>query len=143
MTSTAAMAGRSVQQALSPDILIVDDDTTLRDGLIGFFRLEGRSAMGASNGAEALFLLGKEVWPGVILLDLNMPIMNGWDFVSALERMPEVPTIPIAVMSGVTSNREIPAREADAGFFKKPVNLDALLATVNRHLPPRAVPRRR
>lgn len=143
MRSTAATAGRTIQQALSPDILIVDDDTTLRDGLIGFFRLEGRSAMGASNGAEALFLLGKEVWPGVILLDLNMPIMNGWDFVSALERMSEVPTIPIAVMSGVTSNREIPPRETDAGFFKKPVNLDALLATVNRHLPPRAIPRRR
>jgi CheY-like chemotaxis protein len=137
------MAGRSVQQALSPDILVVDDDATLREGLIGFFRLEGRSAMGASNGAEALFLLGKEVWPGVILLDLNMPVMNGWDFVSALERMSELPRIPIAIMSGATSNREIPPREADAGFFKKPVNLDALLATVDRHLPPRAIPRHR
>jgi CheY-like chemotaxis protein len=140
--STAALEGKSVQRALSPDILVVDDDAALREGLIGFFRLEGRSAIGASNGAEALFLLGKEVRPGVILLDLNMPMMNGWDFVSALERIPELPRIPIAIMSGVT-DREIPPCETDAGFFKKPVNFDALLAAVNRHLPPREVPRRR
>src|SRR6266704_784663 len=110
--STAAVEGQSVQRALSPDILVVDDDSTLREGLIGFFRLEGRSAMGASNGAEALFLLGKDVWPRVILLDLNMPMMNGWDFVSALDRMPDLPRIPIAIMSGVT-DREIPPCETD------------------------------
>jgi two-component system, chemotaxis family, chemotaxis protein CheY len=142
MRSTAAREGRSVQRASSPDILVVDDDATLREGLIMFFRLEGRSAMGASNGAEALFLLGKEVWPGVILLDLNMPTMNGWDFVSALGRMPELPRIPIAIMSGVASDSDAPPCETDAGFFRKPVNFDALLAAVDRHLPPRAIPRR-
>ncbi len=126
-----------------PDILVIDDDAALREGLIGFFRIEGRSAVGASNGAEALFLLGKDVRPGVILLDLNMPLMNGWDFVTALGRIPELPRIPIAIMSGVTSEREIPSCETDAGFFKKPVNFDALLAAVNLHLPPRDPTRRR
>jgi CheY-like chemotaxis protein len=126
-----------------PDILVVDDDATLREGLIDLFRLEGRRAVGASNGADALFILGKGSFPRVILLDLNMPIMDGWDFVSALERMPDLPRIPIVVMSGVTSNREIPSREADAGFFEKPVNFDALLAAVNLHLPHREISRPR
>lgn len=141
MRGSTALEGQSVERALSPDILVVDDDVTLREGLVGFFRLEGRSAMGASNGAEALFLLGKDVRPGVIVLDLNMPTMNGWDFVSALDRMPDLPRIPIAIMSGVTSDREIPPCETDAGFFRKPVNFDELLAAVNRHLPPREIPR--
>ena len=125
-----------------PDVLVVDDDVTLREGLIDFFRLEGRSAVGASNGAEALFLLDRGSWPGVIVLDLNMPIMNGWDFVRALERMPTLPRIPIAIMSGVTSDREVPRRETDAGFFKKPVDFDALLGAVNLHLPHRGIRRR-
>lgn len=125
-----------------PDVLVIDDDATLREGLIDFFRLEGRSAVGASNGAEALFLLGRGFSPGVILLDLNMPIMNGWEFVSALERMPAIPRIPIAVMSGVSSDGEVPPRETDAGFFRKPVNFDAVLAAVNEHLPHREIPRR-
>jgi CheY-like chemotaxis protein len=124
---------------LSPDILVIDDDATLREGLIDFFRLEGRSAVGASNGAEALFLLGRGSWPGVILLDLNMPVMDGWDFVRALERMPALPRIPIVVMSGVASDHDVPPRETDAGFFKKPLNLDALLTVVDLHLPHRGI----
>ena len=71
-----------------------------------------------------------------------MPVMNGWDFVRALERNPELPRIPIAIVSGVASDREIPLREIDAGFFKKPVNFDALLTAVDRQLPHRGVPRR-
>ena len=125
----------------SPDILVIDDDATLREGLIDLFRIEGLSAVGAESGAEALFLLRAGVHPGVILLDLDMPVMNGWDFLSALENLPALPRIPIAIVSGIASDREIPPREADAGFFKKPVNLDALLAAVNRQLPHRGVPR--
>ena len=143
MRSTAATEGHPVRLSSRPDILVIDDDATLREGLIAFFRLEGRSAVGASNGAEALFLLGKGSLPGVILLDLNMPIMNGWEFVSALERMHTLPRIPIVIMSGVTSDREVPPRETDAGFFKKPLNFDALLTAVNLHLPRSGIPRGR
>ncbi len=121
----------------SPDILVVDDDATLREGLIDLFRLEGLSAIGAESGAEALFLLRAGVHPGVILLDLDMPVMNGWDFVSALEHLPAHPRIPIAIVSGISSDREMPPRETDAGFFKKPVNFDALLAAVDKQLPHR------
>ena len=126
----------------SPDILVVDDDATLREGLIDLFRLEGLSAVGAESGAEALFLLRAGVHPGVILLDLDMPVMNGWDFVSALEHLPALPRIPIAIVSGVASDRDMPFRETDAGFFKKPVNFDALLSAVDRQLPYRGLPRR-
>ena len=77
----------------------------------------------------------------MILLDLNMPVMDGWNFVRALERIPALPRIPFVVMSGIASDREVPPRETDAGFFKKPLNLDALLAVVDRHLPHRAIPR--
>ena len=123
----------------NPDILVVDDDATLREGLIDLFRLEGLSAIGAESGAEALFLLRAGVYPGVILLDLDMPVMNGWDFVSALEHLPALPRIPIAIVSGFASGREIPTRETDAGYFRKPVNFDALLTAVDQQLPHRGV----
>ena len=126
----------------SPDILVVDDDATLREGLIDLFRLEGLSAVGAESGARRSFFCAQGVYPGVILLDLDMPVMNGWDFVSALEHLPALPRIPIAIVSGVASGREIPPRETDAGFFKKPVNFDALLTAVDQQLPHRGVPRR-
>ena len=138
----ARAAQGSQNLSSSPDILVVDDDTTLREGLIDLFRLEGLSAVGAETGAEALFLLRAGVHPGVILLDLDMPVMNGWDFVSALEHLHALPRIPIAIVSGLTSDRGIPPRETDAGFFKKPVNFDALLAAVDQQLPYRGVPRR-
>jgi len=125
----------------SPDVLVVDDDEALREGLIDLFRLEGVSAVGAESGAEALFLLRAGLHPGVILLDLDMPVMSGWDFVRALEHHPALLRIPIAIVSGITSGRDIPPREADAGFFKKPVNFDALLAAVDQRLPHRGVPR--
>ena len=54
---------RLAEPVPDPDILVVDDDATLREGLIDFFRLEGRSAVGAPNGAEALFLLGRGSGP--------------------------------------------------------------------------------
>lgn len=138
----AQAAQGSQNRSSSPDILVVDDDATLREGLIDLFRLEGLSAVGAESGAEALFLLRAGVYPGVILLDLDMPVMNGWAFVRALEHLPTLPRIPIAIVSGITSDREIPPRETDAGFFKKPVNFDALLAAVDQQLPYRGVARR-
>jgi two-component system chemotaxis response regulator CheY len=117
-----------------PDVFIIDDDAALREGLVELFHLEGRAAVTASTGSEALFLLEKGLEPRVILLDLNMPVMNGWDFVKAMEASPSLPGVPIVVMSGIASERHAPVREIDGGFFTKPVNIDRLLDVVNRYL---------
>ena len=68
------------------DVLVVDDDHALGEGLVELFRMEGFSALAASNGLEALSLLNRGLRPLVILLDLDMPGLNGWGVVEGLSR---------------------------------------------------------
>lgn len=115
---------------LDCDVLVVDDDRALREGLVELFRMEGVSARAASNGLEALSLLSRGLRPLVILLDLDMPGLNGWGVVEALSRDADLAGIPLVIMSGVVSEDRAPLREGDLGFFRKPLNFDGVLARV-------------
>jgi two-component system CheB/CheR fusion protein len=119
---------------IRPDILIVDDDATLREGLIELFRMEGLSAVGSSTGSDALFLLQKGLKPRVMLVDLDMPVMNGWELIRALGTLPSLPDIPVIVMSGIAPESLAPRPAHEAGFFRKPVNFDRLMTTIKGHL---------
>jgi CheY-like chemotaxis protein len=115
---------------LDCDVLVVDDDRALREGLVELFRMEGLSARAASNGLEALSLLSRGLGPRVILLDLDMPGLNGWGVVEALSRDAGLAQIPLVIMSGVVAQDRAPLRERDLGFFRKPLNFDGVLAKV-------------
>jgi CheY-like chemotaxis protein len=112
------------------DVLVVDDDRALRDGLVELFRMEGISARAASNGLEALSLLSKGLTPLVILLDLDMPVLNGWGVVEGLSRNANLAQIPLMIMSGVVAEERAPLRKGDLGFFRKPLNFDGVLTRV-------------
>jgi CheY-like chemotaxis protein len=112
------------------DVLVVDDDRALREGLIELFRMEGVSSRGAANGLEALSLLSKGLRPRVILLDLDMPVLNGWGVVEGLSHDADLAEIPLVIMSGVVEEERAPLRKGDLGFFRKPLNFDAVLARV-------------
>lgn len=112
------------------DVLVVDDDRALREGLVQLFRMEGFSALEASNGLEALSILNRGLRPLVILLDLDMPGLNGWGVVEGLSRDADLAAIPLAIMSGIVSEDRAPLREGDLGFFRKPLNFDAVLVRV-------------
>jgi two-component system, chemotaxis family, chemotaxis protein CheY len=112
------------------DVLVVDDDRALREGLIELFRMEGIPAQGAGNGLEALSLLSKGLRPLVILLDLDMPGLNGWGVVEGLSRNVDFANIPLVIMSGVVAEERSPLRKGDLGFFRKPLNFDGVLARV-------------
>jgi CheY-like chemotaxis protein len=114
------------------DVLVVDDDRILREGLVELFRMEGLSARAAVNGLEALSLLSKGLRPLAILLDLDMPVMNGWGVVEGLSRDADLAEIPVVIMSGVVGEESAPLREGDLGFFRKPLNFDGVLAQLHR-----------
>jgi CheY-like chemotaxis protein len=110
-------------------ILVIEDDQEIRDFLSLVLEGEGYVVRTAPNGAVGLELLGQEP-AALILLDMRMPVMNGWEFVAAYRARPG-PHAPILVLTAARDVEQT-AREVQADcFLGKPFNLDDLLAVVH------------
>jgi len=115
-------------------ILIIEDETDLRDTLCDLLELEGFEVVSAANGHEGLAVLERGDPPCLILLDLMMPVMNGWEFLEALRQRPALrpPDLPIAVVSAAADLSEVGERYG-CTVLKKPVRIDQLLALAQTH----------
>jgi CheY-like chemotaxis protein len=114
-------------------VLIVDDDNDVRSALAELLEEEGFSVEGAPNGREALALLrGGTVHPAVILLDLMMPGMDGWDFRHEQMRDPKLAGVPVVIVSASGFSREsIRTQFRPAAYVEKPIERTALLAVIH------------
>jgi CheY-like chemotaxis protein len=110
-------------------VMIVEDDPDTREMLERFLELEGFEVRTAANGQLALDALSADSALSVILLDLMMPVMNGWQFREAQASDPKIAGIPVVVVTAAGAKDDIPAIQADA-WLSKPVDLDRLLATI-------------
>jgi CheY-like chemotaxis protein len=123
-------------------ILVIDDDVDIQDAVGEILVDEGYTVCRASNGREAIKCLREHDLPELILLDLMMPVMNGWQFREEQSRDPELSRIPVVVLSaGVDADEQATALHA-AGFLSKPVGLDSLLSMVGRYCSPQLDERR-
>jgi CheY-like chemotaxis protein len=113
-----------------PSVMIVEDDRDTREMLARFLELEGFEVREAANGQLALEALHEDAATCVILLDLMMPVMNGWQFRKAQVSDPSLSKIPVVVVTAAGSREQIPAIDAD-GWLSKPVDFDRLLATID------------
>jgi CheY-like chemotaxis protein len=111
-------------------VLIVEDDRDFRETLVDLLQAEGYRTAEAANGREALARLRQIGPPCLILLDLMMPVMNGWDFRDQLRQDPALASTPVAILTGVRNSADQAAALDAVGYFQKPVDFDALLATV-------------
>jgi CheY-like chemotaxis protein len=120
----------------APTILVVDDDVDIRDAICLILEHSGYRAVGAANGEEALGLLRASGRIDLILLDMMMPVMDGWGFRSSQPDGPAFVQIPVIVLTG--DGRASAKAEAigAAGYLRKPLDLDDLLALVARHCGP-------
>jgi CheY-like chemotaxis protein len=118
--------------AVKTQILIVEDDISIRDSLAQLLVYEGYDVIGASNGQEGLESV-KISKPCVILLDLMMPVMDGWQFSDHLNADPDLSRIPVIIISAHEKVSEISKDLRAQGFVKKPINVDQLLETVKLH----------
>ena len=105
-------------------VLVVDDDGEIRDTLTSLLQHEGYTVLGAENGVQALEKL-RRLHPDVMLLDLMMPVMSGWEVLEELEERGELDTTQIVVVSA----RGAPFARA---CLRKPVDLDELRHVVDR-----------
>ncbi len=121
----------------SPTILVVDDDTDIRDAMCLILEHSGYQTVTAANGAEALRVLGERGGNGrsvdLILLDMMMPVMDGWGFRSSQLEWGAVAEIPVVVLTGDGRASAKAAAIGAAGYLKKPLDLDDLLALVAVH----------
>jgi CheY-like chemotaxis protein len=117
-------------------ILLVEDDTAIRESVADVLAGEGFDVTCAVNGQEALRRLGDgSAQPGVILLDLMMPVMDGWAFRAAQRSDPRYADIPVVVLSADAGSEGSVGRLAPAAFLPKPFELDQLLDLVGRYCP--------
>ncbi len=114
----------------SRTILLVEDDLDIRDALSCALRDEGYCVRGVANGLQALDALRRSSDVHVILLDLMMPVMDGWAFRAAQRADPSIASIPVIVLSAETAGIERDTTLSPAAILRKPVQLGALLAAV-------------
>ncbi len=86
-------------------VLVVEDEPDIRDLMVAILESEGYTVRAAADGAEALAQLQLGNPPCVILLDLMMPVMDGWTFCREKQKFPELAAIPVVVVSAVSNIR--------------------------------------
>ena len=111
------------------NVLVVDDDVAVLQTIVDALEAEGYAVVTAGNGALALERL-RDRRPDVVLLDLMMPVMDGWAFVRWCRADPGYADLPVVVLS-VLDRSAISTLAADA-FVGKPFDLGDLLATIER-----------
>jgi CheY-like chemotaxis protein len=118
--------------SLDKSILVVEDHADTRNVMRTLLETEGYRVICAANGLEALEGLHNGEPPCLILLDLNMPVMDGLRFGQEMRRDPEMLHIALVVISADENLTEVAASLGAAGYCSKPVNIDWLLETIHR-----------
>ncbi len=113
-----------------PTILVVEDDPVMRDSLCEILEAEGYHAHAASGGFEALLYLDTRPVPGLILLDLFMGMMSGWEFRRRQLAAPRVAHIPVLIVSGAPDLERQAVLLDAVGYVPKPVDVGLLLERV-------------
>jgi two-component system response regulator CpxR len=103
----------------------VDDDDSIREVLAEVLRDEGYAVACAGNGEQALTALRDHGHPDLMLLDLMMPVMSGWELLELLQGSADLSRIPVVVVSAMNA-------PGACEHLAKPIDLDRLLATVSR-----------
>ncbi len=118
-------------KAVTPRVLVVDDDPDILDALSEILEVEGYDVQRARNGREALQRLEQGV-PDLVLLDLMMPVMDGWEFARSLAPGARPPIIVLSADRNVSAK----AKEIGAlGWLAKPFELSELLEAVRSVVP--------
>lgn len=128
----------SSTSTVGPTVLVVDDDLELQRFAAVVLMSYGYDVVAAANGREALRCL-KDCPPDVILLDLNMPVMDGWEFRAEQQRLGDrrLAAIPVLLLTGAEARRaeDDAARLRAAGVLAKPIDPSVLVRAIRTTVP--------
>lgn len=110
----------------SATVLVVDDDADILEVMGEVLGAEGHRVLSANNGRDALALVQRDR-PDLVLLDLEMPEMDGRAFLAAVRAIPELDGVAVVVVSGAEDSCDLGAE-----CVQKPLRLDTLLALIDR-----------
>src|SRR4051812_9483535 len=116
----------SATQPRPSKLMIVEDDADIREALVDGLTMEGFVAKAASDGEVALEMI-KDSAPDLILLDLMLPRMTGWEVMEEMLRRPPLQTIPIVI---ITAARFASVAPKGSPTFIKPVRLERLIQSI-------------
>jgi CheY-like chemotaxis protein len=120
-------------------ILVVDDDASLRDLLRLHLSAAGYEVEVAADGIAAGYKVLKAP-PDLIITDVNMPHMDGFEFVAALKADKSLPPIPVIFLTSLEEGDQRGRELGAVGYVTKPIRADRLLALVAQHVPGGAIP---
>ena len=124
---------------MAAKILVVDDDESLRDLLRMHLSSAGYEVSTAPDAISAGYQLLKSP-PDLILSDVNMPHMDGFEFIAALKADATLPSIPVIFLTSVEEGDHRGKELGAVGYLMKPVRADRLLEMVAKHVPGGAIP---
>lgn len=110
-----------------PTVMVVEDNDDIREVVVETLRDAGYDVVEAEHGQRALELLDEGVQPGMVLLDLMMPVMGGQEFLKVLEASDRLAALPVVVVSAVGEARQVPQASR---FVRKPPSQELLLQLV-------------
>jgi CheY-like chemotaxis protein len=114
----------------APSILVVEDDAGIRDALADGLTGEGFLVRVAEDGAQALKLI-EDAHPRLILLDLMMPRMTGWQLMDELRKSPDLQEIPVVIITAARYAGSVPS---GSPTFIKPLRLERLIQSIRAFL---------
>ncbi len=130
MEAEPAATGDDVAMRHGDAILVVEDDDDIREALTAYLEAAGYTVIEAKDGGEALRMLRSTTRVCLVVLDLFMPVMNGWEFRAEQLGDPAIAHVPVLIVS---ADRSAPQRAADLGAVDcmvKPIDFVRLLDTV-------------
>ena len=115
-------------------VFLIEDDPDIRDALAQLLTLEGFTVTSAENGEEGIRQLSaSHPRPDLILLDLMMPVMDGYEFLQERRKRPEIQKIPVVILTANQTSDS--SRLIDVqGFLRKPLDVEKLISTMENAL---------
>jgi CheY-like chemotaxis protein len=113
-------------------LLIIEDNALAREGLGLVLQQRGYQVTLTADGRQALAYFEGGARPDLILLDMLMPDVDGWQFLEKLGRLVPFPSIPLIIMTSTIITRDWALDHGAAGFLKKPFSTEELLAEIER-----------